>query len=276
MPELPEVETVRRGLNLQLQHQPKLLDLKRSRKALRFSFPKNALSQLKEKKLLRIDRRAKYLLFDFGDKILLNHLGMTGSWRSLKRLPLKPSEWALHDHVILRFEDNLNFIFKDPRRFGYFDLIDKKEWEKSKWFSHLGPEPFEEFTGEYLFLKTRNKSAPIKNFIMDQKVVVGVGNIYASEALFHAGIQPTKKASRLTRKDCERLVQCIQKVLLKSIRAGGSTIRDFIGADGNSGYFAQTLKVYGRQGELCRTCKSPIQQVRLAGRSTFWCAECQS
>lgn len=274
MPELPEVETVRRGLNLHLHEKDyRLQGLRRSRKELRFAFPSRVLSQLKGQSLQTVERRAKYLLFDFGDKILLNHLGMTGSWRLSNQAKLE-----LHDHVILSFEKDVHFIFKDPRRFGYFDLLKKSDWEHSRWFSHLGPEPLEKlvFSPEYLFQKTRKKTAPIKNFIMDQKVVVGVGNIYASEALFHSNIRPTRKAMSLTRKDCDLLVRSIQKILRKSIDSGGSTIRDFIGADGSAGYFAQTLKVYGRAGELCMTCKSPISQKRLGGRSTFWCPECQN
>lgn len=272
MPELPEVETVRRGLSQQLSRQPRLLELKRSSKKLRFEFPASVFKQLKGRPLQSVERRAKYLLFDFGDKILINHLGMTGSWR-----PVKTPKLELHDHVILRFENGLNLVFRDPRRFGYFDLLDKDGWDQSGWFRHLGPEPLDSkaFSPEYLFAASRSKKAPIKNLIMDQKVVVGVGNIYASEALFLAGIQPLRPAGRLSLEDCRKLVAAIQKVLKASIKRGGTTIRDFVSSKGDLGYFVQSLKVYDRSGENCKRCRTPISVTRLAGRSTYWCPECQ-
>lgn len=166
MPELPEVETVRRGLTLHFDKLPlldrRLLSVERSDKELRFKFPSNILVALKDLRLLSIERRAKYLLFNFGEKILINHLGMTGSWRKISELKLE-----LHDHVAFRFSPDLILVYRDPRRFGYFDLIDQATWQQSRWFSHLGPEPLEgKFNSEYLFAKTRNKTAPLKSFMI--------------------------------------------------------------------------------------------------------------
>jgi formamidopyrimidine-DNA glycosylase len=276
MPELPEVETVRKGLNLHLSAVAAdlrlLTGVHRSDKELRFAFPSNLKKALQKLPLLGIERRAKYLLFDFGDKILINHLGMTGSWRKASEPRL-----ALHDHVALSFSADLHLIYRDPRRFGYFDLLDKNRWQESPWFSHLGPEPLEakNFHADYLFELSRGRTAPMKSFIMDQKTVVGVGNIYASEALFLAGIKPQRKAKSLKSAEAETLVTAIRKVLRQSLRQGGSTIRDFVSAEGERGYFAQSLKVYDREGQACRTCGGEIRLLRQAGRSTYWCPECQ-
>tara|TARA_B100000749_G_scaffold84052_1_gene63993 strand:+ start:131289 stop:132107 length:819 start_codon:yes stop_codon:yes gene_type:complete len=271
MPELPEVETVKNGLIELLDLPASIVDVRRSSQALRFSMPRGFKTHLKDQSILGIQRRAKYLLFDLGDRYLLNHLGMTGSWRIHTALDKRK-----HDHVFFRLNDNRWLIYNDPRRFGYFDVLKKENWQQEKWFQHLGPEPLsDEFNVDYLKSKLKGRSGPIKNIIMDQKVVVGVGNIYASEALFLAGIRPTAKAGKIPKLKLEAFVEAIKKVLSAAISQGGTTISDFKQAGGSEGYFQMQLRVYGREGQLCNQCQQPIFQVRLGGRSSFYCKICQ-
>ncbi|MCB0408082.1 MAG: bifunctional DNA-formamidopyrimidine glycosylase/DNA-(apurinic or apyrimidinic site) lyase [Bdellovibrionales bacterium] len=276
MPELPEVETVKRGLNeLLKKHEAKIIGLKTSKEALRFPYPKGLKNQLENKKITSIDRRAKYLLFMIGDgPTLVSHLGMTGNWRELQP---GENQFLKHDHFRLLLESGHQWIYNDSRRFGFLDIVDPVDLKTSKWFHHLGPEPTtsKEFDENYLFAKTRKKQAPIKNVIMDQTIVVGVGNIYASEALFLAGVDPKKLAGKVSKEECRKIVVSISKVLKAAIRLGGTTIRDFKSAGGSEGYFAQNLQVYGRKGESCFQCHTTIQKSVLAGRATYWCKKCQ-
>lgn len=270
MPELPEVETVKESLKRELPSNPRILNVWISPFRLRFPYPKGFLSKLKGKKLHGIHRRAKYLLFDLGDIYLVNHLGMSGTWR-------EGSHNKKHDHLELHFENKKTFVFNDPRRFGFADIIEKENWEKSKFFSHLGPEPLDKkaFTEEYLFEKSRKKQVSIKNFLMDQKVVVGVGNIYASEVLFLSSVRPQKLAGKITKKEAHLLVKNIHKVLKMAIRAGGSYIKDFQNIEGASS-FQRKLQVYGREKEACFVCDKKIKKIVQSGRSSFYCPQCQS
>lgn len=278
MPELPEVESVRRALNKILSSEPKFVSLDRSTLKLRFRFPAKLAEKLRGQRLTTVERRAKYLLFRFGEFTLINHLGMTGSWR-----PEEPVTRGLqlHEHVRLVFEStqgrSLSIVYHDPRRFGYFDLIETDRVQASRWFHHLGPEPLDlkTFTSEYFYELSRRSAAPLKTFLMNQAVVVGVGNIYASEALFIAGVDPRRKPKSLTNTESEKIVEAVREVLRAAIQGGGTTIRDFVGVDGKQGGYGQALRVYGRAGEKCPRCGSPLMQFKQAGRSTYICADCQ-
>lgn len=287
MPELPEVENVRRQLESMLGIGSKaakrryLIGAEFYRKDLRFPFSKAMRDQLNSGEslgpLLGIQRRAKYLLFCFESGCLLSHLGMTGAWREIERdTPL--GDFARlrgkHDHVRLLFDSGQSFVFEDPRRFGYMDWVE--DLEHHKLLDHLGPEPLSEaFDRDYLFQTSRGKTSSIKSFIMDGRRVVGVGNIYASEALYRAKIRPTRRAGKLKLEEAERLVEAIREVLNAAIDSGGSSIRDFKGADGYRGGFQDLHLVYDREGEPCRVCKTKIVSKQITGRSTFWCPNCQ-
>jgi formamidopyrimidine-DNA glycosylase len=196
---------------------------------------------------------------------------MTGSWRPGDIEPV-----VKHDHVILHFASGRRLVFNDPRRFGVLDLINKDSLAKNRWLKHLGVEPLEElFKAAFLFEKTRKRKGPIKGFLMDQRQVVGVGNIYASEALFAARVKPSRPAGRVTQAECELLVKHIQRILREAIRMGGSTIRDYRNSEGEDGRFQQRFLVYDRAGEPCRVCASPLKAKFIAGRNTYWCAHCQ-
>jgi formamidopyrimidine-DNA glycosylase len=269
MPELPEVETTRRGL-LPLLGQPVTRVVIRT-PSLRWPIPDHLPETLEGQPLLDLSRRAKYILARFSPGTLLLHLGMSGRVSLLERdePPIK------HDHFELHFSDGRVLRLHDPRRFGAV-LWAGDEPENHVLLKALGPEPLaEDFNGAWLYQELRNKSQPIKNAIMDSHLVVGVGNIYASESLFRAGIHPSRAANKISQSRCERLVAEIKATLHDALQAGGSSLRDFFGADGNPGYFQQTYFVYGRTGEPCRVCKSPIQSIRLGQRSTFYCKRCQ-
>lgn len=267
MPELPEVENVRLTLQNILPKGSRFKKVTLNRADLRFPFPEKMSEKLQGQKLLEISRRAKYLVFETEKYWLLSHLGMTGSWRQF-------DQTESHDHMIWEFENGPTLVFNDPRRFGYISLYSKDVVPKD--FVDLGPEPLgAEFIAEYLFEVSRKKSAPLKSFLLDQKIVAGLGNIYVCEALFLAGLKPARKALTLKLVECKRLVKAVQTILKQAIRAGGSTIRDYKNAEGKSGEFQERFRVYGRDGEKCRTCRKPIRLIRQAGRSTYWCSQCQ-
>jgi formamidopyrimidine-DNA glycosylase len=267
MPELPEVENVRRSLKRIVPAGARSRRLTLHRPDLRFPFPLGLSEKLVGERLLDIHRRAKYLIFETDRFWLLSHLGMTGSWREL-------STPALHDHLEWEFENGPTLVFNDPRRFGFVSLHDKSR--KLDAFEALGPEPLEEdFDAEYLLRISRGKLQPLKSFLLDQKNVAGLGNIYVCEALFLSGLSPFKKARQLKLENCRKIVKSVRKILLSAIDAGGSTIRDYKNAEGKSGAFQNGFRVYGRDGEACRKCRGPIRIRRQAGRSTFWCATCQ-
>ena len=269
MPELPEVETTRRGVEPALVGRS-VRDVRIHDRRLRQPVTPGLTNILCGKRLLGIQRRAKYLLFDFGDGTLLVHLGMSGSLRIVAareaRLP--------HDHVELEFSRQHCLRFRDPRRFGLVLWV-QSPGEHSL-LAHLGPEPLgEAFDGDHLYRLSRGRKAAVKNFVMDGRIVVGVGNIYASEALFRAGILPTRAAGRVSRVRYATLAEEIKAVLSEAITAGGTTLRDFMRNDGEPGYFRQDLRVYGRADEPCVACGRPIVCRVIGQRSSFFCRSCQ-
>jgi len=215
-------------------------------------------------------RRAKYLLLHTDAGTLILHLGMSGS---LRVLPTSTPRIA-HDHVDIELDSGQTLRFNDPRRFG--SLFFTHDSATHPLLKHLAPEPLEaEFDGEYLWKITRRRSVAIKQLIMNSRLVVGVGNIYASEALFRARIRPRRQARSLRREECARLARAIKATLTMAVKVGGTTLRDYVGADGNPGYFRQKLYVYERAGKPCRVCRKPIRQFTQGQRSTYWCAHCQ-
>lgn len=274
MPELPEVENLRRQLGAGLDLPRPVRSIEFFRKDLRFKIPPRIKKEVEGAKLLSVERRAKYLLFRFESGVMLSHLGMTGSWRQTQEA-LK-AEGHVHDHVRMTFADGRQLIFNDPRRFGYLDWA-KGDGEGSTFLKHLGPEPLSDaFTGERLFGFLRRRKAAIKVLLMDQRTVVGVGNIYASESLYRAKVRPSRPGAKVTREECERIVLSIREVLAEAIDAGGSTISDYRHTDGSSGEFQDRFRVYDRKGEACLTCGKKISSRVMGGRSTYWCAGCQS
>lgn len=272
MPELPEVETVMRGLSAVLiGHHFTSIDCRR--KDLRFALPKTMDTTLCGKEIIRLTRRAKYILIHFtGHKTLIVHLGMSG------RMVIDDGSSKLHkhDHVIFKTNTKLQIKFNDPRRFGMMDVVDTDKLDEHKCLKHLGIEPLDKaFSGEALYTKLKSKKIAIKLAIMDQAVVVGVGNIYACEALFASHIHPMRAAQSITPSECNTLVSAIKSVLKRAIAKGGSSLRDYVQADGELGYFQHEFAVYGREGEPCTgcTCKSKkVLRINQGGRSTFYCA----
>ena len=270
MPELPEVETTLRGLAPHLLGQ-RITGVAIRHPHLRWPIPKNLQKLLRGLTILSLSRRAKYLLFDCGGGTLILHLGMSGSLRVL------PADTAIekHDHFDLLLANGLLMRLRDPRRFGAV-LWHAGDPAQHPLLAKLGPEPLQEnFDADYLFRATRHRRAAIKLCIMDNHVVVGVGNIYANEALFRAGIRPQLAADKLSKPRCARLVQTIRETLTEAIALGGSSLRDFVNSDGKPGYFQQHYWVYGRAGLPCLACGSPIKQIKQGQRSSFYCPMCQ-
>jgi formamidopyrimidine-DNA glycosylase len=280
MPELPEVEIVCRGLaeifsqNTGSNEQAQIEKLKLLRADLRFTIPKNLPQAVAEAFITGVRRRAKYILIDTTQGIILSHLGMTGSWRMAGS---RIEKLGPHDHVLLDLSDGRRLIFRDPRRFGLLDFIKLGAERSHKRLRHLGPEPLEPegFNSSYLFKSSRKRKVAIKTFVMNQETVVGVGNIYASEALFRAKINPSKIASKMTEPEAERIVDSIAEVLKEAINAGGSSISDYRQASGSEGDFQNAHRVYDREGEPCPNCRAKIRSKVLGGRSTYWCPKCQ-
>ena len=270
MPELPEVETVRRGLEPLVCGQ-RIEQVVRRVPKLRLPLDPKLQNKLGGQTIHGIARRAEYLLFQLDRGTLLLHPGMSGVLR-LVDLDL-PAE--KHDHVDLCLDNGKLLRLTDPRRFGLL-LYLKDDPLQYPLLAHLGPEPFDEnLDADYLHTISRGRILAVKNFIMDQKVLVGVGNIYASEALFAAGIDPRRPAGKLTKVEADRLLEAIRAILLEAIAAGGTTLKDFRTSDGKPGYFQQQLQVYGRKGEGCPQCGRKIRQIVLGQRSTYFCAKCQ-
>jgi formamidopyrimidine-DNA glycosylase len=269
MPELPEVETTRRGLFPLLNQTVSQVVIRNA--SLRWPVPAHLIDTLKHQTLLELSRRGKYILARFEAGSVLLHLGMSGRICLLE----KDEPPAKHDHFDLHFTDGHVLRLRDPRRFGAV-LWAGKEPQKHVLLEVLGPEPLDAgFHGAWLYQQLRNKTAPIKNAIMDSHLVVGVGNIYASESLFRSGIHPQTPVNKLSKARCERLVTEIKATLNDALQAGGSSLRDFFGADGNPGYFQQAYFVYGRTDQPCKVCGTPIRNIRLGQRSTFFCSRCQ-
>jgi formamidopyrimidine-DNA glycosylase len=273
MPELPEVETVRRSLEMALPDRI-FVDIQVREPRLRSTVDEERLRGLiLRRKVLRLTRRAKYIIVHCsGGSCLILHLGMTG-----QLLMLSASQaFDKHDHVIFTLDNGLELRFRDPRRFGCVAAVEEANLNEHDLLRRLGVEPLSEnFTPEYLFRRSRKSKKPVKNFIMDQQALVGVGNIYASETLFLAGIHPLRAAGRISLARWQKLHAAIQQVLQEAIALGGTTIDDFRNSDGTSGYFQQKLRAYGRKGEPCLNCQRPIRAEVLAGRSTFYCSKCQ-
>ncbi len=270
MPELPEVETTLRGIA------PHIVE-KRVRQvivrqpSLRWPVPA-AIESAVGRKLKSITRRGKYLVFHFSNGAIIAHLGMSGSLRivAADEPPL------FHDHVDLCFSGGTVLRYCDPRRFGAW-LWTLAEPEAHELLVHLGPEPLsDDFSLDYLLAKARGRKATVKSFIMDSRIVVGVGNIYANEALFMAGIHPKRAAGRISVARYDKLVLAIKEVLAKAIVMGGTTLRDFVGGDGKPGYFKQSLNVYGRGEQPCKICGALLQEIRLGQRTTVFCKVCQT
>lgn len=272
MPELPEVETVRTGLEAALKGAT-IRKVTLKRKDLRVPFPKNFAQTLSGRTIKTIGRRAKYLLVYLdSDDVLIAHLGMTGRF-SVE--PKPPKSFTAHDHVIFELQDGRAVIFNDARRFGLMQLTKKEALARHSLFAHLGPEPFDKaFSPEYLQAALAKRKTPVKVALMDQELVVGVGNIYASEALFLAQVDPRKPAHKATKR-AKPMVEAIQRVLKDAIASGGSSLRDFLHVTGYTGDFQHRFQVYGRRDKSCFVCGQPVRTIRQAGRSTFFCAGCQ-
>lgn len=270
MPELPEVEITRRGIAARLIgcH---IVQVNIRNPVLRWPVPVELTARLPGQRIDAVSRRAKYLLLTCSKGTLIIHLGMSGSLRVLT----KSTPPQQHDHFDLWMDNGIILRFRDPRRFGAI------LWWEGDIFQHpllrqLGHEPLDyHFDGSLLYEKTRGRSASIKEVLMNQHIVVGVGNIYANEALFRAGISPLIAAGRLSKKRCERLADVVRITLTQAIEAGGSSLRDFTDCDGSPGYFQQQYWVYGRAGQPCRHCGLPVKKTRQGQRSTFFCASCQ-
>ena len=292
MPELPEVETVRRGLAPYLEG-ARIDKVTLNRKDLRFPFPAGFIKALEGQTITSVGRRAKYLLFRLSNgKTWLGHLGMTGAFRFAEGRFKEPSRYyepgedIKHDHVVMdletRNEGRLKLIYSDARRFGFMDLFEKEE--DSSYLVGLGPEPLgNAFNAEEMAERFKGKKAPMKAALLDQRVVAGLGNIYVSEALHRAHILPTVAAGKLVLKSgkpsprLELLADGVRTVLIEAIEAGGSTLRDFRATDGSSGYFQHRFAVYDREGEPCPTpgCRGVVKRIVQSGRSSFYCPVCQ-
>lgn len=270
MPELPEVEVTRRGIAPFVEG-ARLSEIVVRHHGLRWPVPRDLARTLHGCRVLRVTRRAKYLLFDCGTGTLIIHLGMSGSLRVVAAT--EPP--GAYDHVDIGFGERA-LRLRDPRRFGAV-LWHGGPIETHPLIAHLGIEPLDAaFDGGYLFERTRGRAVSIKALLMNHAIVVGVGNIYASESLFRARIRPTLRASRLTRARCAALCTAIKQTLHEAIAAGGSTLRDFVASDGGRGYFQVHHLVYDRAGEPCRECGNPIRRIVQGQRSTFFCGHCQA
>lgn len=284
MPELPEVENVRLQLTRALHLPLRCARVELYRSGLRFEFPPGLERAITGSRLIALSRRSKYVLFQFETGVLLAHLGMTGQWRVEREL-----SQLRHDHARLVFvpepgastpaRSEVSLVFNDPRRFGFFDWMGTEESgtaASNRFLRVLGPEPLSpEFGGATLARALRGRRASIKSSLMNASVVVGVGNIYASEALHRAGVRPTRAAGRLRQAQYDRLAECVRQVLSEAIEAGGSTIRDYRGADQEPGRFQSRHRVYGRAGLPCFECGTPIRRIVQQGRSSFYCPSCQ-
>jgi formamidopyrimidine-DNA glycosylase len=286
MPELPEVEIVRQSLNKKIKQKKVKKVIVRNRN-LRFKIPFNFNSYFKNKTIIKVERFSKYLIIYLPqENYCLVHLGMSGTIHVINNISTnRPTNTSFynspflpkkHNHIELIF-DNFKIVYNDPRRFGFFQII-KNNLELKKRFSHLGPEPFsKKFNINYVYNFFRNKNKDIKNFLLDQKFVSGIGNIYASEILFLSKINPFKKVKLLRKKECQKIIINSKKILLKAISKGGSSIRDFKDTSGLKGGFQDEFKVYQQEGKKCKNlrCSNLIKKKVICNRSTFFCDSCQ-
>lgn len=270
MPELPEVETTVRGLVPLLEGQ-RIARLRLNRPDLRRPFPVDLVQRMTGATVTGLSRRAKYGLIatDRGDSMIF-HLGMSGRWRT------NVTEWEPHDHLLMETGASVQLALNDPRRFGSVDLVAGDPESSFAPFRALGPEPLSPaFDAAHLAAAFEGRTAAVKLLLLDQRIVAGLGNIYVCEALNIAGIDPRRAAGRIARNRLGPLVDAIRAVLERAIAAGGSSLRDFVHPDGQLGYFSHQWRVYGREGEACPGCATPVRRVVQGGRSTFWCAACQ-
>ena len=272
MPELPEVETVKRAIS-PMTTGKLIIQVVVGSKGLRWPFPQSLETSLKGQRCRAPLRRGKYILIPVSNgRVLLIHLGMSGS---IRMFPNRPN-LQKHDHFALGFQGGQWLVLCDPRRFGFVDLFCESEIESHWLLKNLGPEPLsEDFTVDYLLAQSVRKKCTIKSLLLDQTKVAGIGNIYAVEALFIAGISPKRQARNIKRARAERLVPAIKSILLKAIEAGGTSLRDHIQPSGEIGYFTQSLNIYGRSGEHCVKCGSIVKEIKQTGRTTFYCSLCQ-
>jgi formamidopyrimidine-DNA glycosylase len=273
MPELPEVETIRRGLVPLLTGRRVLRVTVRERR-LRETIAVRGLARLRGATVTGVRRRSKYLLMDTDAGLtLLIHLGMTGQlWVSEAIRPRRP-----HEHVVVALDDGRELRFADARRFGLLRVLQSDRAHREPRLKGLGPEPLDlGLTGEALFRATRGRKKPVKNFLMDSRAIAGVGNIYACEALYRSGVNPKRAVGRIGRDGWDQLLANLREVLNEAITAGGTTLRDFLNAEGDAGYFAISLRVYDQAGKPCRHCGDRIRRIVQAGRSTFYCPRCQA
>jgi len=275
MPELPEVETVRRGLEGRIVGK-RIIETVARRKTLRIPLPENFSARMTDRRFELLERRGKYILAYLDDSsVLIIHLGMSG------RITLKgsgPLTNGQHDHVVFRMEDGTVVTYNDPRRFGLMTLCHNVEVSKHRLLANMGADPLgNEFNGPYLAARLKGKHTPIKSALLNQKIVAGLGNIYVCEALFDAGLSPRRSAHTVQGRRAERLVVTIRQVLDRALRAGGSSLRDYVQASGELGYFQNQFSVYGREGEPCPNCdcEFTIKRIVQSGRSTFYCAKRQ-
>ena len=283
MPELPEVETVRRGLTPAMEGQV-IARADVNRPDLRWPFPDRMAERLTGQTVLRLRRRSKYVLADLSSgETLLIHLGMSGrmtvSGDPLGQFIHDHPAQQKHDHVVFHMGNGARITFNDPRRFGAMDLLDTDTAEQHKLLAVLGPEPLgNDFHDSVLIEAFSGKNSPVKSALLDQRIVCGLGNIYVCEALFRAGISPTRKAGQISKARIAALVPIIRDVLSEAIEAGGSSLKDFRQADGELGYFQKSFDVYGREGDPCHTtgCGNTIERIVQSGRSSFYCKSCQS
>ncbi|MDM7945913.1 MAG: bifunctional DNA-formamidopyrimidine glycosylase/DNA-(apurinic or apyrimidinic site) lyase [Oceanibaculum nanhaiense] len=275
MPELPEVETVRRGLAPHLEGR-RLVHVEARRPDLRWPLPVDFAQRLQDRTVVALRRRAKYLLAELEDgTVLIAHLGMSGRMLITHG---QPPALEKHDHIVLATDRDVWIRFNDARRFGAMDLTTLDALDTHKLLAGLGPEPLSNaFNGPALAAALAGRRTPIKAALLDQHVVAGIGNIYACEALYRSGLSPRRLAHTVQGGRAERLATAVKQVLAEAIEAGGSTLRDYRQADGELGYFQHAFKVYGREGEACRApdCGRPLRRLVQSGRSTFYCATCQ-
>ena len=270
MPELPEVETTRAGIAPHVEGK-RIKALTIRQRSLRWPVEPDIEAQVEGQVIGELWRRGKYLLIPSGHKNLMIHLGMSGSLRIVDA----DEPPGYHDHFDILLHDRTCLRYRDPRRFGSLHLLDNPPLSHAL-LSHLGPEPLaEDFTAEFIYAKAKGRKIAVKPFLMDSKVVVGVGNIYATEALFMAGISPSRSAGRISLARYAKLVDAVKEILAAAIQRGGTTLRDFVGGDGNAGYFANELSVYGRDGKPCVVCQTPLELSQLGQRATVFCKSCQ-
>ncbi|MCR9245343.1 MAG: bifunctional DNA-formamidopyrimidine glycosylase/DNA-(apurinic or apyrimidinic site) lyase [bacterium] len=278
MPELPEVETVRTGAEPHLVGR-RVTELEFARDDLRWPIPIDELRTLRGRTCTAVTRRSKYLLLHFGGRdrpVALVHLGMSGRFAiDVQNRRVPPPEWRKHEHWRLHLPGRL-VRYTDPRRFGALGYATAATLATHPWLTALGQEPLEpEFDGAFLHRVSRRKKCSIKSLLMDGRLLVGVGNIYASESCWLASVRPRRAAKSLKIKECDALASAVQQVLRSAIAAGGTSFRDFAGVDEGAGYFARELNVYERDGEACRRCGVTVRRTVEVGRSTYWCAGCQ-